>query len=114
MWLGLQMYDDTVDWEDDFRRGGAWAASLAGAARGVEHVRACVLEARVLEAMLARSRRHFRAARRRFDELDARALAGWAREREAKIANLLQAEQRSPGFVVRAHMLAPWAEAVLG
>jgi hypothetical protein len=29
VWLGLQMHDDVVDWEDDFTRGGAWAVSLA-------------------------------------------------------------------------------------
>src|SRR5262249_32618587 len=28
-WLGMQYHDDVVDWEDDYRRSGAWAVVLA-------------------------------------------------------------------------------------
>lgn len=28
-WIGLQLQDDVMDWEDDFQRGGAWAVALA-------------------------------------------------------------------------------------
>ncbi|AUX41791.1 hypothetical protein SOCE26_032160 [Sorangium cellulosum] len=29
VWLGLQLHDDVMDWQDDYQRGGAWAVVLA-------------------------------------------------------------------------------------
>jgi hypothetical protein len=122
VWLGLQMHDDVVDWEDDFARGGAWAVSLAKGrpeARPVTResevvsTRQRVLASGVLEHMLARSRGHFRAARLRARLLGARRLELWATQRETKIGALVTAERSSPGYAVRAHALAPWAGEVL-
>ena len=122
VWLGLQMHDDVVDWEDDFARGGAWAVALAKGrpeARPVTRepavvsTRLRVLASGVLEHMLARSRGHFRAARLRARLLGARRLELWATQREAKVGALVTAERSSPGYAVRAHALAPWAGEVL-
>ncbi len=33
VWVGLQLHDDVIDWEDDLARGGAWAVGLAAAAQ---------------------------------------------------------------------------------
>jgi hypothetical protein len=122
VWLGLQMHDDVVDWEDDFTRGGAWAVSLAlgqqssspseGEADGAAP-RQRVHAARTLELMLERSRRHFRATRMRAATLGMNRLSGWAAERERRLTSLVEAERRSAGYAVRAHALAPWAGEVL-
>jgi hypothetical protein len=119
VWLGLQMHDDVVDWEDDQARIGAWAASLAlYSTRNRPEpppadVRASVLETRTLERMLRRSRQHYRGARRRADAIGAARLAAWAATREAKLSSLVEAERKSAGYAVRAHALAPWAGEIL-
>ncbi|AUX21974.1 hypothetical protein SOCEGT47_024750 [Sorangium cellulosum] len=33
VWLGLQLHDDVMDWQDDYERGGAWAVVLASELR---------------------------------------------------------------------------------
>ena len=75
VWLGLQFEDDVMDWEDDWRRGGAWAVCLARGER--IHFRSnerptvpnalqrFVLESQVLPRMLGLARRKYRAVRRR-------------------------------------------------
>jgi hypothetical protein len=123
IWLGLQMADDVVDWEDDMLRGGAWAACLMEGVGGPPSsgsrlrvrpsVRQRVLESGVLEQMLTRALRHIRAARRLATTLEARRLAGWARSQEQRLEALVAAEARSPGYAVRAHALAAWAGEVL-
>jgi hypothetical protein len=123
VWLGLQMHDDVVDWEDDMSRGGAWAASLMRGQlqqlrsydRPTEgpNLRKQVFETGVLRLMLARSRWHFHAARARAAALGARSLQAWAAQRDAKLTSLVEAESRSAGYAVRAHALAAWAGEVL-
>ena len=123
VWLGLQMHDDVVDWEDDFARGGAWAVSIANGhreARGEALIaqidattRQRVHESHALEQMLEGSRRHYRATKRRARALGAARLAAWGATREAQLATLVTAERRSAGYAVRAHSLAAWAGEVL-
>jgi hypothetical protein len=115
--LGLQMYDDVVDWEDDVARGGSWAVCLT---RGAEiaqprrdDARLDVLASGVLHAMLVRAMHHMRAARRRAAGLGAGRLVAWAESREARLRALVSAELRSAGYAVRAHALAAWAGEVL-
>jgi hypothetical protein len=120
VWLGLQMNDDVVDWEDDFGRGGAWAVSLALGtpmerdSRAPEMgIRRRVFATRALETMLARAQWHFSAVRRRSAALGARELGAWAADRERKVALLRDGERQSAGYAVRAHALAAWAGEVL-
>jgi len=123
VWLGLQMADDVVDWEDDMAHGGAWAACLMEGSGGPPpsgsrlrvrpSVRQRVLESGVLQQMLARALRHMRAARRLAATLDAHRLSAWSRAQEQKLEALVAAEMRSPGYAVRAHALAAWAGEVL-
>jgi|HubBroStandDraft_6_1064221.scaffolds.fasta_scaffold172875_2 hypothetical protein len=123
VWLGLQIADDVVDWEDDMRRGGAWAACLmeglngppssGSRLRGPPSVRQRVLDSGVLRQMLLRALRNMRAARRLASTLDARRLSGWAHAQEQRLETLVAAETRSPGYAVRAHALAAWAGEVL-
>ena len=54
VWLGLQIADDVVDWEDDLQRGGAWAVCLmrghegrASSLRAKESIRTQVLQSGV-------------------------------------------------------------------
>jgi hypothetical protein len=120
--LGLQLADDVVDWEDDLRRGGAWAVSLVPGptrAPGVqrpdrpESIRASVLQSSVLATMLTRAWIHMRRARRRASALGARKLAAWATGQESRLRSLATAEARSAGYAVRARALAAWASEVL-
>ena len=123
IWLGLQVGDDVVDWEDDLQRGGAWAVCLMrgrqsstdagnGAIVG-ESIRAKVLRSGVLGAMLRRAQQHMHRARRRASALGALRLAAWAGAQEERLAALAAAETRSAGYAVRAHALAAWAAEVL-
>jgi hypothetical protein len=121
--LGLQMYDDVVDWEDDLRRGGSWAVCLMkGLRRSAgtddrpsegERIRIQVLQSGVLGTMLDGALAHMRAARRRAVALGAFRLAAWAASRERRLEALVAAERRSAGYAVRAHALAAWAGEVL-
>jgi hypothetical protein len=123
VWLGLQMADDVVDWEDDMRRGGAWAACLmeglhqapSSGSRlcGPPSVRQRVLDSGVLRQMLLGALRNMRVARRLATTLGAHRLAGWAQGQEQRLDTLVVAETRSPGYAVRAHALAAWAGEVL-
>ena len=62
VWLGLQIADDVVDWEDDVQRGGAWAVCLMRGLPAGERprgsrrsIRTQVLQSGVLAVMLAAS-----------------------------------------------------------
>jgi hypothetical protein len=123
VWLGLQMADDVVDWEDDMQHGGAWAVCLMEGLHGPPSsgqrlrarpsVRQRVLDSGVLQQMLSRALRNMRAARRLAATLDARRLSAWALAQEQRLESLVAAETRSPGYAVRAHALAAWAGEVL-
>ena len=119
VWLGLQMADDVVDWEDDVQRGGAWAVCLMrghaapSGLRSKESIRHQVLQSGILAVMLRRARAHMRAAKRRATVLGAHRLASWAGQQETRLAGLAAAETRSAGYAVRAHALAAWASEVL-
>ncbi len=123
VWVGLQLHDDVVDWQDDLARGGAWATSLAlrsaapanlREARTVPvSIRKMVHDSGVLARMLSASARRFRAARRRAAALGAHRLSAWAREREARVTDLARREAETPGYANRAHALAAWAKTVL-
>jgi hypothetical protein len=115
VWLGLQMLDDVVDWEDDAARSGAWAVALSGAERSGDPaaVRHIVLNSGVLARMLARARRHFRSAHRRAKSLGAVQLAEWAQERQVSTETLLEAERAAPGYARRTFALGAWAAEVL-
>lgn len=123
VWLGLQFEDDVLDWEDDWRQGGAWVVCLARGQRS--HFRSnerptvpnalqhFVLETRVLPHMLGLARRKYRAVRRRATILRARKLASWAEQRERHVASLARMETKHAGYVLRMQRLAPWASVVL-
>jgi hypothetical protein len=123
--MGLQLYDDVIDWEDDAAAGRSWAVSLArgrlqssrsGASAGdavVEQRAAELHAAGVLPEMLGRARFHFHATARLAKVLGALRLALWARERATSLRELAEREGRSAGYVSRARKLAPWARAVL-
>jgi hypothetical protein len=121
--LGLQIYDDVVDWEDDLTRGGAWAMCVMkglpsqrrSGDRSTEgaDVRLQVLKSGVLHRMLERAVFHMRAARRRANILGASRLAAWAAAREDRFRAFVRAEASSAGYTVRAHALSAWAGEVL-
>lgn len=121
--LGLQLYDDVVDWEEDAARGRSWVLALVLSQRraprpwpevadAYEH-RARVLSSGVVARMLRRGRLHFRAAARRARAVGAVRLGVWCAERAELIGQLADRESQSPGFVIRARALAPWARTVL-
>ncbi len=128
IWLGLQFDDDVVDWEDDLKRGGAWALNLA------QHLlfqgkdlpetdmpkanlsllaQRWVLDSQALEHMLRLAYRKYRAARRRAEALGARRLASWAKGREQRSLRTAELESNNAGYSVRARQLANWAAEVL-
>jgi hypothetical protein len=124
--LGLQLADDVVDWEDDLRRGGAWAVSVmrtlptASQASSIskrsdrpEPIRDRVLQSGLLGVILTRAWIHMRRARRRAGALGASKLAAWAASQEARLRSLAEAEIRNAGYAVRARALAAWACEVL-
>jgi hypothetical protein len=123
VWLGLQIEDDVMDWEDDWRTGGAWAVCLASGrpepsrvrddSAGSDVVRRMVLTRGVLRVMLERSIAYYRTARRHARDLGAVQLAKWAEERESRLATLLPLEAKHAGFSIRARKLSPWAIEVL-
>ncbi|MGH7294525.1 MAG: hypothetical protein ACRELB_06325 [Polyangiaceae bacterium] len=123
IWLGLQMYDDVVDWEDDFARGGSWAVclmkgdpghvSIVERNAGAAQLRSLVLESGTLGRMLTRAVHHMAVAQRQAHALGAPRLAGWAGDRRARFETLCAAEKRNAGYAVRAHALTAWAGEVL-
>jgi hypothetical protein len=123
--LGLQFHDDVVDWEEDWRNGGAWAVSLARGLVGPQPVlseagedlpalRRQVHASGVLATMMNLSRLRYREAQRLATSLGAEALAAWAREQETGAAELTERESGSAGYAVRAHQLSCWAMEVFG
>jgi hypothetical protein len=131
VWLGLQLYDDVVDWEDDLQNGGSWVVCLMkdmqraplSQKRLTEvtrwglpddaRIRAQVHQSGVLRMILMRALGHMRAARRRASALGAHGLASWAATREARLETVVEAEGRCAGYAVREHALAAWAGEVL-
>jgi hypothetical protein len=121
--LGLQAYDDVVDWEDDLSRGGSWTVCLMKGRRvGTEtgerqtegaRLRAQVLRSGVLLGLLRRAAHHMGAARRRAAALGAERLAAWAGSRQERFETLRAAESANAGYAVRAHALSAWAGEVL-
>ena len=124
VWLGLQIYDDVVDWEDDIQRGGSWVVCLMKGEHARQplsdrpterpYSRAQVLQSGVLS-------RHARAGRARTwgsrsvrpSRIGAAQLASWAGARARGLETLCAAETGSAGYAVRAHALAAWAGEVL-
>ena len=113
--LGLQMHDDVVDWEKDAAAGGAWVVSLARAAPGWKGgrdettLRQAVLDSGVAARLLVAASQRFACASVRADRLGATRLSGWCLDRASKLTALAEAEVRSAGYAVRAHMLTQWA-----
>jgi hypothetical protein len=117
-WLGLQFGDDVADWEEDARRGGAWAILLAKgvrpAAAEAGHEPRRLVSGGILATMLELSRRHFAQAAAAARTLGATRLEAWAAEREAEAAERCEGERRSPGYYSRMQQLAAWRAEVLG
>ena len=123
--LGLQFQDDVVDWEEDWRNGGAWAVCLYRGLRGPEatlpddtfdlpSLRGKIHASKVLATMMNMSRLRYREAQRIASFLGAASLAAWARDQEAKATELTQCEADHAGYAVRAHQLSNWAMEVFG
>ena len=123
--LGLQFQDDAVDWEDDWRKGGAWAVNLsrehnrlAGPATSgkpdIARLRREVHDSGVLAVMMNLARLRYREAQRLATSLGATQLATWAQEQEVTAAEMAERESHSAGYVVRAHQLSSWALEVFG
>jgi hypothetical protein len=120
-WLGLQMPDDAVDWEDDQARGGSWAVSLARHlnASGEEGsndkfgLRKLVWSSGVLARMLDRAATHFRRIERIGGSLGAGRLASWGRQRAIETEDTAKAESNHAGYAARAHALIAWRREVL-
>jgi len=121
VWLGLQLQDDVMDWEDDVTRGGAWAVSLARHVSGAMldgadplRLRERVLSSGVLAEMLRLAFERFRTARVESEALGAHELSAWLRAREEQARDAHACEHQSPGYFLRQRKLAPWAMEVLG
>ena len=120
VWLGLQFQDDVADWEEDFCRGGAWAALLARRSIAIDvdaddlsSLRRLVLSSGVQAEMLELSQEHFSEAAREADALGALGLGSWARDRAREVREQSEAERRSPGYFSRARKLSAWKAEVL-
>jgi hypothetical protein len=110
--LGLQMHDDAVDWEDDAKRGGAWAVSLAShmldKSPDEKTRRQIVLDSGVLAEFLLRASQRFAGAAIGASALGASRLAEWCLERSRSLGALAELEVRNAGHVVRAHAVERW------
>jgi hypothetical protein len=117
-WLGLQFGDDVADWEEDAKRGGAWALLLAKRVHS-DGDGAAICEpgplasTGILSTMLDLSRRHFEVSAEAARSLGAERLATWAAERGAEAAECCEGERRSPGYFSRMQKLAAWRAEVL-
>ncbi len=121
IWLGLQMPDDAVDWEDDQERGGSWAVSVARSLdSSIEEgpadkarLRQLVWSSGVLARMLDRAATHYRRIERIGGSLGAGQLASWGRQRAIETEDLAKAESNHAGYAARAHALIAWRREVL-
>jgi hypothetical protein len=121
IWLGLQMPDDAVDWEDDQVRGGSWAVVVArgsqssppAAANDKGALRQLVWSSGVLAHMLDRAATHFRRVERIGGSLGAGRLASWGRQRAIETEAMAKAESNHAGYAARAHALIAWRREVL-
>ncbi|MEM9694788.1 MAG: hypothetical protein AAGA56_19730, partial [Myxococcota bacterium] len=125
--LGLQFYDDVLDWEDDRERGGAWAVCLAlhrlqasleeradvQSARLTRDIRPLVLSSGTLHAMLLFAGQQFRIAATLAGSLGAVELHAWAAERAGYIEALAEKEKVSPGMAIRMHRLRHFRSEVI-
>jgi hypothetical protein len=121
IWLGLQMPDDAVDWEDDQARGGSWAVSVARASDASTgelssdkaQLRRLVWSSGVLARMLDRAATHFRRVERIGSSLGAGRLASWGRQRAIETEEMAKSESNHAGYAARAHALIAWRREVL-
>jgi hypothetical protein len=121
VWLGLQMPDDAVDWEDDQARGGSWAVAVARSSETSPgerttdkgKLRRLVWSSGVLANMLDRAATHFRRVERIASSLGAGRLASWGRQRAVETEDLAKAESNHAGYAARAHALIAWRREVL-
>jgi hypothetical protein len=121
VWLGLQFQDDVIDWEDDARRGGAWAVLIArhrrrkpadaGSDYGMNEM---VLGSGALADMLEVAVQRFQVAAQGAGALGAHALAEWAVGCEQEARASWEGERAHPGYLRRVTKLGPWALEVLG
>lgn len=112
--LGLQMYDDAVDWSRDLHRGSAWAASLLGVARFPENEASLrVRESDVLFRLVDGGREQFAVGEALARRLQAPAIAEWARERLHVLARVAREEKRSAGYAAREQALGGWLHEVV-
>ncbi len=111
--LGLQMYDDAVDWPKDFARHASWAATVAGASglptgAASDAVRASGILPRLVEegrAELAHAAADARG-------MKAHAIADWAHGREIALERIAAEEKNAPGYAARAIALGGWMNEV--
>ncbi len=111
VWLGLQIEDDVMDWEDDWRSGGAWAVCLAAAlpvrsrlsdeAGAADSARHLVFDRGVLRSMLERSMAQYRVAGSIGRELGALRLAEWAKTRELEARRAHPSREKHAGYSIR-------------
>ena len=112
--LGLQMYDDAVDWPKDLTRGRAWAASLLGVGRlPVAEASARIRQGDVLVRLVDGGREQFARGEALAQAMHATSIADWASERRRALARVAREEQRSPGYAAREQELGGWLHEVL-
>jgi hypothetical protein len=111
--LGLQHYDDVLDWEDDAERGGAWAIRLSSCERNRQTGRDALLASRVLGHMLGFAVEAYSRAQSAGEQLGMSAMSAWLGARTLEARELRDGEMQYPGYVGRRLKLAPWALQVL-
>ena len=112
--LGLQMYDDAIDWPKDLERGSAWAASLLGVARLPRaEASAKIRQSDVLFALVDGGRAQFARGEDIASKLGATSAAAWAGTQRLALERVASLEQRSPGYSARQQALGGWLHEVL-
>jgi hypothetical protein len=112
--LGLQMYDDAVDWPKDLTQGRAWAASLLGVARlPPAEASARIRQGDVLFRLVDGGREQFARGEALARAMQATSIAEWASERRQALTRVAREEQRSPGYAAREQELGGWLHEVL-
>ena len=112
--VGLQMYDDAVDWMRDLGRGASWAATLIGVARlPAREASQRVRESDVLHRLVDGGRAQFERGEVLAREMQAVTIADWAQERKVAMTRIAREEQRSPGYAAREQELGGWLHEVL-